>query len=116
MTNRAPLRAVGKDEKPAEKASPKSVAQAAKSGTQRELLVAMRDRVAEAVTDTKCPARELASLTKRLQDITRDIDAMDAREDDGDRVRKLESALRELDPSHPLIGDVADDAFDASAI
>ncbi|OHT86912.1 hypothetical protein BKG68_12565 [Mycobacteroides saopaulense] len=61
---------------------PKSVAEAAKSGTQRELLVAMRDRIAETVTLANCPPRELGVLTKRLQDIARDIAQLDAIEDE----------------------------------
>lgn len=61
------------------KATPvrKTVAQAAKSGQQRELLVAMRDRIAETLSGD-CPPRDLASLSKRLQDIARDIAALDA--------------------------------------
>jgi hypothetical protein len=59
---------------------PKTVTQAAASGTQRELLVAMRARVAGAVEDAETPARDLASLTKRLLEIAREIEAIDARE------------------------------------
>lgn len=102
---------------PAEKA--KTVAQAAKSGSQRDLLVAMRDRVATTVTARDCPARELASLTKRLYDITKEIEALDARDDAGAeaRVRELESVLHEVAPDHPLLaGAAVDDSFDADAI
>jgi hypothetical protein len=69
------LRAV----KTGEPAAParKTVAQAAKSGQQRELLVAMRDRIAETLSGD-CPPRDLASLSKRLQDIAKDIAALDA--------------------------------------
>lgn len=111
------LRAVGKDEKPQVK-RPKTVAQAAKSGTQRELLVAMRNQVAETIS-TGCQPRDLAALTKRLQDIAHDIDVIDAREDVdlADRVRVLESALRSIAPEHPLLSGVeSDDEYDASAI
>ena len=69
------LRAVAEDETAAPK---KSVAPAAKTNDQRELLVAMRDRIAETVSKPDCPPRDLASLTKRLQDIARDIAAIDA--------------------------------------
>ena len=110
------LRAVGKDEVPPTPVEPKTVAQAAKSGTPRELLVAMRDRIATAVTDPKCPPRELAALTKRLQDIAREIEGLDVRDDDGSRVRALELALREAAPNHPLLGDVVTDTYDSSAI
>jgi hypothetical protein len=73
------LRAVAPDEKAPVRA-PKSVTQAAKEGTPRELLVAMQDRVARAVEDLNTPARDLAALTKRLMEIARDIEAIDARE------------------------------------
>lgn len=75
----ATLRAVGKDEKPPVD-SVMSVTQAASEGTDRQLLVAMRDRVAKAVENENTAARDLAALTKRLREITNDIRALDARE------------------------------------
>lgn len=113
------LRAVGPGDKPPVPKKPKTVAEAAKSGTPRELLVAMRDLVAETLGKPNCPPREFAALTKRLQDIVKDIEAIDARRGDdmAERMRLLESALREALPEHPLIcGDGIDDSFDASAI
>lgn len=61
-----------------------SVAAAAASGTHRELLLAMRDRIAKAVSDADCPPRDLASLTRRLQDIAKEIELLDraARDDE----------------------------------
>ena len=113
------LRAVGNDEKPQARRRPKTVSQAAKSGTQRELLVAMRNQVAETIS-TGCQPRDLAALTKRLQDIAHDIDVIDARDDAdaADRVRDLESALRAIAPDHPLLVgiDCGDEDFDASTI
>jgi len=81
-------------------------------------LVAMRDRIAETVTNAACPPRDLASLTKRLQDIANEIEAIDAREDDEapGRLRELEAALREIQPEHPLLTGTVDDRYDASAI
>lgn len=114
MTQR--LRAVAKGESAPRKRPPKTVPEAAKSGTPRELLVAMRDLVAEALVKPNCPPREFTALTKRLQDIVRDIELLDAREDDGARVRDLEIALREVAPNHPLIGDVVGDTYDPEAI
>ena len=93
----ASLRAVGPDEKGSVK--PKSVTEAADAGTTRELLVAMRARIAKAVEDPNTPARDLAALTKRLVEVVRDIEAIDAREG------------QEADS-----GPVEDEAFDASAI
>lgn len=92
---RPKLRAVAPDERPP---PPKSITEAADNGTTRELLVAMRARVAKAVEDQNTPARDLAALTKRLVEVVRDIEAIDAR--DG---QEAES------------GPIADEAFDASA-
>lgn len=78
---------------------PKSVTVAADSGTTRELMVAMRARIATAVEDPNTAARDLAALTKRLVEVVRDIEAIDARE-----AQEATSA------------DAPDEAFDASAI
>jgi hypothetical protein len=69
------LRAVAPDEAAAQ---PKrqSVAKAAESGDRLSLLVSMRDRIAQAVSDPNCPPRDLASLTRRLQDIAKEIDML----------------------------------------
>lgn len=61
-------------------ARPKTVTEAAATGSTRELLVAMRSRIAVAVEDPTTPARDLAALTKRLGDVVREIEALDARE------------------------------------
>lgn len=81
MAARKPaLRAVADDEK-APDAKPQTVTQAASTGTTRDLLVTMRDRVAKDVENANTPARDLAALTKRLMEIVRDIEAIDARTD-----------------------------------
>lgn len=95
----APLRAVGDESATTEKL-PKSVSEAAKSGTHRELLVAMRDRIAETVTKADCPPRELGVLTKRLQDIVKDIATLDAT----------------TPPPMQSADDSTDDKYDASVI
>ncbi len=77
------LRPVAPNER-AKNVPPKSVTQAAESGSARELLVAMRARIANAVEDPNTPARDLAALTKRLIEVVRDIEAIDARDEDGD--------------------------------
>lgn len=97
------LRAVAPGEKAPPRtppAKPKTVTEAAEHGTTRELMVAMRARIAKAVEDPNTPARELASLTKRLVEVVRDIEAIDARaEQDGEFGAPVE-----------------DGAFDASAV
>lgn len=95
------LRAVGEGEKPAAKKPQKSVTEAASKGSQRELLVAMRDRIAQAVEDSKTSPRDLAALTRRLLELTRDIEQIDARD-------QQEEARAS--------GEVGDAPFDASAI
>lgn len=93
------LRAVKPNEKP--DARPKSVTQAADAGSTRELLVAMRTRIAKAVENENTPARDLAALTKRLVEVVRDIEAIDARAE--------QEAAKSANAT-------PDAAFDASAI
>jgi hypothetical protein len=99
MAAQKPLRAVGPDEvlKPARILS---ITEAAAKGDQLALLRALRDRVATSVQDPNCPARDLAALTRRLQDISRDIEALEAK-------AKQEAAE---DAS------AADEAWDATAL
>ncbi|PYY32405.1 hypothetical protein DEI89_13095 [Curtobacterium sp. MCBD17_030] len=80
----------------------KSVSEAAKSGTVRELLEATRDRIAVAVENPNTPARDLAALTKRLLETVREIEALDARED--------------ADNASSAADAVQDGLFDASAV
>jgi hypothetical protein len=95
MAAKRGLRSVKPDESapkaPRAKRSP-TVAQAAANGTHRDLLVAMRGRIARTVADPNCPPRDLAALTRRLQDIAKEIETIDLRnnqesgEDDGANV------------------------------
>ena len=75
---KAPLRAVQADEV-AQAVEKLSVAQAAATGDHRALLVAMRERIATAVSNPDCPPRDLAALTRRLQDIAKEIESIDLR-------------------------------------
>lgn len=70
------LRAVKPGEKEASK--PQTVYEAAESGDTLATLVAMRDRISKAVSAEGCPPRDLAALTRRLQEIIKDIDALRA--------------------------------------
>ena len=97
---RKSLRVVSPNEAPRPPVRKKSVAQAAESGDHRGLLVAMRERIATAVSDPECPPRDLSSLTRRLQDISKEITAIDHAE-------KAEAERG---------GPAQDEAFDASAI
>ncbi len=77
-----------------------TVEQAAKSGTHLDLLEAMGARIASAVSDVNCPPRDLAALTRRLQEIAKEISAIDA------------AAKQEADEND----EVADEAFDTEAL
>ena len=104
---RGPLRAVAADEKaPAKKPTrrptkAKTVVEAAKSGTDRELLVAMRDRIAEDLDSRSTLARDLASLSKRLMELQREIKAIDDRDEQEGKAKG---------------GPVPDEALDTSAL
>lgn len=76
-----------------------SVADAAQSGDRLELLVAMRDRVATAVSNPKCPPRDLAALTRRLQEIAKEIDQLE-----------LSGGVRSV------VADTGDERFDATSV
>jgi hypothetical protein len=57
-----------------------TVTEAADRGTTRDMLVATRDRLAVSIDDPKTLARDLAALTRRLIETTKEIEAVDARE------------------------------------
>ena len=99
MAVKRTLRSVKADEKPPAPPKPKTVTEAAKGGSTRELLAATRDRIAVAVEDPKTPARDLAALSKRLMETVREIEAIDARTEEAE--------------SHAT---VEDGKFEASAI
>lgn len=94
------LRAVSPGEKPRRRRTPTKVADAAARGTQRELWVALRTRLARAIDDPDTNPKDLSALTRRLQDVVQDIEAIDQREreegEDG--------------------GQVPDEPFDASSL
>jgi len=71
----AQVRAVDPDERPPARKRTKTITQAARSGTEVELLEALQARVARAVQDKETPARDLAALSKRLMDISRELEA-----------------------------------------
>ena len=81
MAKKAPLRAVGDDEKP-EKDVPKTIEAAAASGDYRATLVKLRDRLAKTLDDVNTPARDLASTSRRFLEVVREIEAIDS--SDGD--------------------------------
>lgn len=81
---------------PAVPAEPQTVKSAAAS-SHRDLLVALRDKIAGDV-DAGVPARDLASLSRRLLEITEQIAKMDA-DDKGDDVGEAADTPDEAWPS-----------------
>ena len=53
---------------------------AAEGGSRRELLVALRSRIATGIDNPNTPARDLAALSLRLLDIARELELLDAAE------------------------------------
>lgn len=94
------LRAVAAGEKPPARKAPKTIVEAADEGTARDLLVAMRNRIARTLDEPNCPARDQASLSRRLLEIRKEIEAIDA------------AAEQEAAED----AEVEDEAFDAEAL
>lgn len=74
------LRAVGPDEKPPTRKQFLSVLEATTDGEARDELVAMRSRIAKAIDDPNIRGADLAALSRRLLEIRKEIEAIDARE------------------------------------
>jgi hypothetical protein len=55
-----------------------TVTKAATTGDRRDLLVALRARIARSVEDPNTPAPALAALSRRLLEIAKDLEALDA--------------------------------------
>lgn len=93
------LRVMTPGEKP-KREKPKTILAAAEGGAERDLLESLRRRVAVALDDPNTPAKDIAALTRRMQELAKDLHALDQRE-------------RE-ESGHG--GAVPDEPFDASAI
>ena len=55
-----------------------TVKTAADSGVRRDLLIALRARIAADIDNQNTPPRDLAALSRRLLEIVKDIEALDA--------------------------------------
>lgn len=73
------LRAVGPGEKPQKRLS---VVEAAALNDHREVLVALRNRVAKAVEAGDCPPVALAALSRQLTLLSKELSVLDAAGDD----------------------------------
>lgn len=87
------------------KVTPKSVAAAAASGDHRQLLVALRNRIAQAIDDPKAAGPALAALIKQQRDIAADIQAIDTA-----------AAEKKQPPPKSVIATTPDEPWDESMI
>ncbi|WP_144627603.1 hypothetical protein [Arthrobacter woluwensis] len=81
MSSKKHLRAAGPEDEAAEAAKlaePLTVASAA-TKSHLLLLCALRDKIADQI-DTGVPPRDLAALSKRLVDLAKEIEALEAKE------------------------------------
>ena len=79
MQQRASLNVV-KDGAPSRARKPATVRSAAEGGSRRELLTALRSRIAMGIDNPNTPAQALAALSLRLLDIARELELLDAAE------------------------------------
>lgn len=67
------------DEPPTDLPTPAMTVKSAAAGSYRELLVALRDSIAGQI-DEGIQARDLAALSRRLLEISKELEALDAAE------------------------------------
>lgn len=91
------LRVAGPDDAPPKPAKPKTILEAAESGSRRELLVALRRRIAKTINSEECPPRDLASLSRRLMEIESEINAIDAEAGEGNMGDAVETPDEQFD-------------------
>lgn len=85
MAGKSGLRAVPAGERRRSSQGAQSVHEAALDGDHRGLLVALRARLAKDIDSAATPAAALAALSRRLLEIAKEIELIDAR-DQGDDV------------------------------
>lgn len=73
---KSPLRAVGPDETAPPKDEPKTVLEAAESGDRMAELVQIRRVIAKALDNENTSPRDLAALSRRQMEISREIEAL----------------------------------------
>jgi hypothetical protein len=87
------------------KVVPKSVVAAAASGDRRQLLVALRNRIAQAIDDPKTAGPALPALIKQQRDIAAEIQAIDTA-----------ATEKKTTPPQSVIADTPNEAWDESMI
>lgn len=81
MTSRKPALTIVKDGAKGRARKPATVRAAADTGQRRELLIALRARIAGDIDNPNTPPRDLAALSRRLLEIAKEIEALDAAEE-----------------------------------
>lgn len=76
---------------------PGAIAAAAAAGDPRKIQIALRDRLADAIDNPKTSARDLAALTRRLQEVVDRLAREEAMENDE---RESARATTESDDSY----------------
>jgi hypothetical protein len=74
------LRPVGPDETRVAQPAKLSIAEAAERGTHRQLLEALRDKIAKTIEGGNCHPRDLVALSYRLQVIAAELSLIAARD------------------------------------
>lgn len=73
MTTKKHLRAATEDDVPA---APMTITEAAESGSQLDQLIALRRRIAKMLDVDDVQGRDMASLSKRLMEISKEINEL----------------------------------------
>lgn len=68
----------GGDRSPSRPRRPASVRAAAETGDRKQLLVALRSRIARDIDNPSTPSRDLAALSRRLLEIARELEMLAA--------------------------------------
>ena len=84
------LHAIGPDDVPPALPRPKTIAEAVERGSTLDVLRLARERIARTLDEPNCPPREQASLSRRLIEMGKEIDAIEARSLEDDPVAKVE--------------------------
>lgn len=71
------LHAIGPSDVPPSTRKPKTIAEAAESGSTIDELRMMRMRIARTLDDPNCPPRDLAALSRRQIELGKEIDALE---------------------------------------
>ena len=78
------LHAVEPGESPPQLKPPKTIEEAAQRGSTIDELRLMRERIARTLDDPNCPPRDLAALSRRQIEISKEIDALRRKQEESD--------------------------------